>query len=177
MTFNESLPVIPPPFHLQQLITHIDAGHANELRQRRSTTGCGCSLAGGVIACCSCAQSICAKSPTEAELITANAAAKVTKYLRFILHELGYTQTEPTPVYEDKDSASKIVNHSQPTDRSRHVEIGCFALQHWRPMKAIILIHLPGVVNPADMLAKALGWVLHHCHAAYLMGHYGNPCR
>jgi len=76
-------------------------------------------------------QSICAQSSTEAELIAANAAAKVTKYLRFILHELGYTQTEPTPIYEDNDSAIKIVNHSRPTDRSRHVEIRYFALQHW----------------------------------------------
>jgi len=32
-------------------------------------------------------------------------------------------------------------------------------------MKDIILIHLPGVVNPADMLTKALGWALHHRHA------------
>jgi len=47
---------------------------------------------------------------------------------------------------------------------------------HWRLMKDIILINLPGVVNPADMLTKALGWVLHHRHAPYLMEHYGNPC-
>jgi len=61
-------------------------------------------------------QSICAQSSTEAELIAANAAAKVTKYLQFILHELGHTQTEPTPIYKDNDSAIKIVNHSRPTD-------------------------------------------------------------
>jgi len=42
---------------------------------------------------------------------------------------------------------------------------------------SIILIHLPGVANPADMLTKALGWVLHHRHTPYLMGHYGNPCQ
>jgi len=176
MTFDDSLPVIPPPAHLLQLITHGDAAHANELRQRRSTTGYGCCLAGGVVAYRSRTQSICVQSSTEAELIAANAAAKVTKYLRFILHELGYTQTEPTPIYKDNDSAIKIVNHSRPTDCSRHVEIRYFALQHWRLMKDIILIHLPGVVNPADMLTKALGWVLHHRHAPYLMGHYGNPC-
>jgi len=43
MKFDESLPIIPPPSHLQQLITHIDAAHANELhqRQRRSTMGHG----------------------------------------------------------------------------------------------------------------------------------------
>jgi len=50
------------------------------------------------------AQSICAKSSTEAELIAANATAKVTKCLQFILHALGHTQTEHTPIYEDNDS-------------------------------------------------------------------------
>jgi len=101
MTFDDSLPVIPPPSHLRQLITHVNAAHANELHQRRSTTGYGCWLAGGVVAYRSCTQSICAQSSMEAELIADNAAAKVTKHLRFILHELGYTQTEPTPIYED----------------------------------------------------------------------------
>jgi len=157
MVFDESPPVIPPPSHLRQLSTHFDTAHGNELRQRRSTAGYRCCLAGGVMAYRSRTQSICAQSSTEAELIAANAAAKVTKYLRFILHELGYTQAEPTPIYEDNDSAIKIVNHSQPTDHSRHVEIRYFALQHWQLMKDIILIHLPGVVNPADMLTKALG--------------------
>jgi len=113
MTFDDSLPVIPPPTHLRQLIAHVDAAHANELCQRRSTTGHGCCLASGVVACRSRTQSICAQSSTDAELIAANAAAKVTKCLQFILQELGYTQTEPTPMCEDNDSAIKIVNHSQ----------------------------------------------------------------
>jgi len=159
------------------LITHVDEAHVNELRQRRSTTGHRCCLAGGVVAYRSRTQSICAQTSTEAELIAANAAAKVTKCLRFILHELGYTQTEPAPMCKDNDSAIKIVNHSRPADRSCHVEIRYLGLQHWQLMKDIILIHLPGVVNPSDMLTKALGWALHHCHAPYLMGHYGNPCR
>jgi len=94
------------------LIAHVNAAHANDLRQRRSTMGYGCCLAGGVMAYRSRTQSICAQSSTEAELIATNAAAKVTKYLRFILHELGHTQTEPTPIYEDNNSAIKIVNHS-----------------------------------------------------------------
>ena len=66
MTFDDSLPVIPPPAHLRQLITHVDAAHANELRQRRSTTGYGCCLTGGVVAYHSRTQSICAQSSTEA---------------------------------------------------------------------------------------------------------------
>jgi len=83
MKFDDSLPVIPPPSHLRQLIPHVDVAHANALRQRRSTTGCGCCLAGGVVAYwhCSQTQSICAKSSMEAELIAANGTAKVTKHL------------------------------------------------------------------------------------------------
>jgi len=72
----------------------------------------GCCLASGVVACCSSTQSVCAQRSTKAELTAANAAAKVTKCLQFILHELGYTQTEPTPICEDNVSAIKIVNHS-----------------------------------------------------------------
>jgi len=59
------------------------------------------------MACCSRTQSVCAQSSTEAELIAVNAAVKVTKYLRFILHKLGCTQTEPTPIYKDNDSADR----------------------------------------------------------------------
>jgi len=128
-----------------------------ELCQHRSTTGYGCCLAGGVVACWSRAQSVCAQSSKEAKLIAAIATAKVTKYLRFILHKLGHTQTEPTPIYEVNNSTIKIVNHNHPTDHSRHVKIRYFAPQHWRLVKDIILICLPGVVNPADMLTKALG--------------------
>jgi len=179
LKFDDSLPAIPPLTHLRQLIAHVDAAHANELRQHHSTTGYGCCLAGGVVAYCSCTQSTCAQSSTEAELIAASAAAKVTKYLCFILHELGCTQTEPTPIYEDNDSAISTVNHNWPTDRSRHEEIWYFALQHWCLMRDIsypTVTHLPGVVNPADLLTKALWCVLHHQHAPCLMSHYSNPC-
>jgi len=109
----------------------VDAAHANKLRQRCSTTGYGCCLAGVVVAYRSHTQSACTQSSTEAELIAMNAAAKITKYLHFILHELDHTQTEPASVYEDNDSAIKIANHNRPTDCSHHVKIRYFALQHW----------------------------------------------
>jgi hypothetical protein len=169
------LPTIPAPNSLFQLLTFTDAAHGNDLRQRRSTTGYGCCLAGGAIAYRSKTQPIAAQSSTEAELVAANSAAKVTKYLRFVLTELGYTQTAPTPIYEDNDSTIKIVNHGRPTDRSRHIEIRHFGLQHWRAVGDIVLKHIPGIINPADVLTKALGWVLHTRHSRYMMGHHGSP--
>ena len=34
------------------------------------------------------------------------------------------------------------------------------------------MIHWPSIINPADDLTKALGWVLHSRHARFLMGHF-----
>jgi hypothetical protein len=114
-----------------------------------------------------------AHSSTEAELVSACANAKVIKYLRFVLYELGYIQEDPTPIFDDNDSTIKIVNHSRPTERSRHIDIRYFGLQQWRALGDIVLQHIPGIINPADDLTKALGWVLHERHARFLMGHFG----
>ena len=172
-TWDPKLPVVPRASTPHQLISYVDAAHANELRERRSTTGYGHCLSGGVIAYRSKTQPICAQSSTEAELVAAAAAAKVVKYLRLILHELGYPQPGPTPIYEDNDSTIKIVNHSRPTERSRHIDIRYFGLQHWRQLGDLELRHIPGIINPADGLTKALGWVLHSRHCRFMMGHYG----
>ena len=129
-------------------------------------------LSGGTIAYRSKTQPIVAQSSTEAELIAGCACSKLVKYLRFILLELGYQQHSPTPLYEDNDSTIKIVNHDRPTDRARHIEIRYFGLQQWRALGDIIMRHIPGIINPADDLTKALGWVLHARHARFIMGHF-----
>ena len=39
----------------------------------------------------------------------------------------------------------------------------------WKENGDIKLLHIPGVINPAD--DKPLGWILHSRHARYIMGH------
>jgi hypothetical protein len=169
------LPVFPTPTSNQQLLCYVDAAHANDLRRRRSTTGYAFTLCGGVIAYRSKTQSITATSSTEAEFLAAVLAAKQAKYLRAILRDLGFPQDEPTPIYEDNMSAIKMINARIPTERSRHIDIQHFAIQDWKEQGDIILIHIPGIINPADDLTKALGWILHSRHARRLMGHYKVP--
>jgi hypothetical protein len=98
-TPNSSLPTIPltlaeseaqlPPFPASsspfQLRCFVDASHANDLRNRRSTTDYGFLLACGVVTYQCHTQS--PSPPVE--------AAKVTKYLCSILRELGFSQTGP----------------------------------------------------------------------------------
>ena len=68
-------------------------------------------------------QSLTALSCTEAEFIATVTAAKTAKYIRSILHELGFEQTTPTPIYEDNKPTINIVASQKPTERIRHIDI------------------------------------------------------
>ena len=88
------------------------------------------------------------------------------------MHELGFSQRQPTPIYEDNMSAIKMINARVPTERSQHIDIQHFAIQDWKERGDIVMNHIPGVINPADDFTKPLGWVLHARHARRIVGHY-----
>ena len=54
---------------------------------------------GGAIIYKSKTQSLTADSSIEAEFIAAHSAGKVARYLQFLLKDLWYEQSEPTPIY------------------------------------------------------------------------------
>lgn len=152
----------------------VDAAFGNVKTKRKSTTGYSIMLAGACIAYRSKTQTQTALSSTEAEFYAAVSVAKVARYLRSILQELGYPQTRPTLIYEDNQPTIKIVDSNVPTERSRHIEIPFFAIQDWRRDGFIEMTHIAGTINSSDVLTKPLAWVLHSRHARRLMGHY-NP--
>lgn len=168
-----TLPSFPDLAPGIQLTCFLDAAHANELRQRRSTTGFAFMMSGGCISYKCKTQTTTATSSTEAEFYAAVSAAKQARYLRSILSELGFAQSQPTPLYCDNQSAIKMINARIPTERSRHILIQFFAIQDWKDSGDIIMHHIPGILNPSDDLTKPLGWVLHSRHARRLMGHFG----
>jgi hypothetical protein len=127
-----SLPSFPAPSESTLLTGYVDAAHATDLLTRRSITGIVFMLCGGPIAYKSKIQSTVSTSSTEAEFLAAVHAAKIAKYLRSILNELGYTQNEPTTLYEDNAAAILMINASRPTPRSRHIDIQHFAIQEWK---------------------------------------------
>ena len=164
-------PVIP----LDQLAGFMDAAHAVDLKTRRSVTGIIMIFAAAAIAFKSKLQSVVATSSTEAELFAAVHGAKLAKYFRAILKEIGLIQKDPTPLYEDNQAAIAIVNERRSTPRVRHVDIQHFAIQEWREQGDIVLHHIPGIINPSDGETKALGGKLHSRHSRRSMGHYGPP--
>ena len=168
---DQSLPDFPR-HKLGELVGFVDAAHATELRTRRSITGLIFTFAGGAVAFKSKVQPTVSTSSTEAEFIAAVQAAKIAKYFRSILKELGFEQTHPTILYEDNQAAIAMVNENKPTPRSRHIDVQWYALAEWRRKLEVVLRHIPGVINVADQGTKPLSWVLLSRHARRAMGHH-----
>jgi hypothetical protein len=172
---DPSLPTFPATTALDRLVGFVDASHAACPRTRRSITGVLFTLAGACITFKSKMQATVSTSSTEAELIAAVYAAKMAKYFRSILKELGHEQKGPTILYEDNESAIKIVNAGRPTERARHIDIAHFAIQEWKKNGDIMLSHIPGIINSSDTMTKALAFSLLNRHVRRGMGHYGPP--
>jgi hypothetical protein len=99
----------------------------------------------------------------------------MTRFLRWILIELGLPKSDATRLYEDNAAAIMMANAKRPTERSRHVDIQHFALQQWVQNNDVLLQHVRGMINPSDALTNALGWILHHRHCSRAMGMMGSP--
>ena len=113
-----------------KLIGFCDAAHANDLRNWRSTCAIVFTFMGGAIIYKSKTQSLTAGSSMEAEFIAAHSAGKVAWYLWFLLKDLGYEQSGPTPIYIDNLPALQMINNnSSTTDQTRHVHIRYYSLQ------------------------------------------------
>jgi hypothetical protein len=167
-----------PRFHcsdLCQLVAYSDAAYAVDIKTRKLVTGLSMNYAGGCIAYKSKMQATVATSSTEAEFIAAVSAAKIIKYLRYVLQELDLGETEPTTLYIDNQATMHMINDDKPTPRSRHIDIQHFAIQEWREAGVLKVVHIPGVINPSDAATKALASQLHRRHVRRLMGHHGRP--
>ena len=73
-------------------------------------------------------------------------------------------------------AAIMVANNRRPTDQTRHLDIHWFAIQEWIHVDGnIILLHIPGILNPSHSQTKALAYRLHHRHMSRAMGSLGSP--
>ena len=170
-TMDADLPAFPT-VDTQEPVAFLDAAHANDLPNRRSTTGYAFLLCGGAISYRCKTQSITATSSTEAEFLVPMATTKHALYVRAIMTNLGFPPKGPSVMWCDNQLAINMINARVPTERSHHIDIQHFAIQDWKESGAIVMKFISGVINPSDELTKPLGWVLHDCHARCIMGHY-----
>ena len=138
------------------LTGYCDADWGGDTDSRKSITGYIFKLGGGVITWRARKQPTVALSTAEAEYMSLSEATQEAIYLRQLLNELGYRQTEPTIIYIDNQSAIKIAENPVQHQRTKHIDIKHHFIRSSVEKKDIVLQYLPTNEMPADILTKSL---------------------
>jgi hypothetical protein len=143
------------------LTGYSDADWANDLGDRKSTSGYVFKLAGGAISWSSKKQPSVALSSTEAEYIAGAHAAKELVWLRRLLDEVGMPCDDPTTLRMDNQSAMAIAKNPQFHDRTKHIEVRYHYLHDKVEAEELDLEYIPTGEQVADVLTKALNQEKH----------------
>lgn len=133
-----------------------DADWAGCPDTRRSVTGWCMFLGSSLISWKSKKQARVSKSSTESEYRAMSAACSEIIWLRGLLAELGFPQTEPTSLYADNTSAIQIVANPVFHERTKHIEVDCHSIRDAYDDRLISLPHVSTQLQIADILTKAV---------------------
>jgi hypothetical protein len=138
-------------------MAYADADWGKDLDTRRSRTGYVIYMLNSAIIWSSKLQSSTALSSTEAEYIALATCARITVWLRTLLSELGFPQSDPTGIFEDNKSTINIAESLKSHPAVKHIDIR----HHWirervLQIKDIKLIKEATQNMVADLFTKQL---------------------
>jgi hypothetical protein len=138
-------------------ITHCDADLGGNPDNSRSTAGFVAQIGGGAVMWSSRLQRHTSLSSTESEYTTASAAGVEVMWLRYLLEEIGYDTSEPSPLFIDNASALLVVKNPEHQSTMKHVH-RCWNWIRSQVADGFITVkHVPGEENVADIFTKPLG--------------------
>jgi transposase InsO family protein len=166
------------------VFAHSDNGHSNEglglhgysdasfadAAGRKSTSGYLFKLAGGTICHKSTKQRLVTTSTTEAEYVALTYAAKEAAWLQRLLHQLGYTGSDLSPIklYGDNEPSIKLTQSDGHHERTKHVDIYYHYIKDQVRAGAISLSHVRTQEMAADGLTKPLQREAHERFLSHL---------
>jgi hypothetical protein len=137
---------------------YTDASFASDPDYRTSVSGRIITLNNDVIDFASSGQKHVSRSSCEAEYYALGQCTQQVLYLRLLLHELGFPQLNPTPIFID--NTATITTAQNPTtnkNRTRHIDVAYHFVRQRISDKYIILRWISTIEQLADILTKALG--------------------
>jgi hypothetical protein len=142
-----------------QLHGYVDASYAQNLVDRRSTTGYVFMLGNGPISWTSKRQPTVALSSCEAEYMAETQAAKEAIWLRRLLLELGYTgpDVQTVRIYADNQGSMALAKNPEYHARTKHIDTQWHFVREQVGLGTIELTYIPTNEQLADGLTKALG--------------------
>ena len=135
---------------------YADADFANQLSNRRSTSGRAIMLYGAVVMWSSRQQRTVALSTAEAETSSLLDLGRDIVWLRRLLADLGTPVLHPTPALEDSRSAMKWATASASWSKTRHIDTAFHKLREWSDNNIIKIEYCPTTNMLADCFTKAL---------------------
>jgi hypothetical protein len=148
----------------------VDSDWAADLDSRRSHTGYVLMMTGGAVSWKSRRQDCVSLSTSEAEYVAASQCGQEVLYLREILRDFGYTQENPTNVYEDNLACVAMSENPVRRKFSRHIDIRYYFVRDLVAQKVIKLIPLRTHKMVADQLTKSLPAPAHAKHRDVTIG-------
>ena len=138
------------------LIGWSDADWANCIDTRKSNTAFIFKVFGGTISWKSSRQPTVAVSTTEAEYMSASAAAREASWLRQVLLELalGHPPESPTTIYEDNDGAIALSENPVAHSRNKHIDVKHHYIREQYELGHMELKPIDTKENWADILTK-----------------------
>ncbi|WRX24984.1 Integrase [Theobroma cacao] len=150
-------------FEINALVTVRDDNFAGDLDSRRSQTGYVFTLSGSVISWKVVLQSTVALSTTEAEYMAVTEAVKEALWLKSLVSDLGFEQTQ-TVVFCDSQSAIHLTKNHMFHERTKHIQAKCNFVREIISKGEIVVKKIATDENPTDMLIKSVSGIkFKHC--------------
>ncbi|SGY14961.1 BQ5605_C013g07181 [Microbotryum silenes-dioicae] len=102
-------------------------------------------------------QALVTVSSPEAEYVAMSFAAREGIWLRRLLAELGFAQSEPTKLHGDNQSAIQLAKHPAFHARTKHIGIHFHFIRDHIAEGTIEMVWIPTNTMAADVLTKGLG--------------------
>lgn len=153
---------------ISMLNAYCDSDYANDIHNRRSTSGYAILFCEGPISWCSKQQPIVALSSTEAEYIAAADCIKETLYLKSFLTELINLKINIT-LNIDNQSSIQLIKAGYFNKRSKHIDVRYYFIHEHYVKGNIIIKYCPTDQQIADILTKPLGKIKFEFHCKKLL--------
>lgn len=143
-------------FTEEKFYGYADANWAEDKTDRKSNSGYVFFVNGAIVSWACRKQRCVALSSTEAEFISLSEACQEAFWIRQLLEDMQQTIESPTTIYEDNQSALKLIEDGKLSNRSKHIDIRHKYIRDYTERNLVICKYCPTESMLADMLTKPL---------------------
>lgn len=138
------------------LTAYCDSDFAMDQDDRKSRSGFVLMLNGGRVAWGSKKQNTTASSTTEAEYYAAHRAAREIRWMRRLLGDIGFPQSQPTMLASDNQSAIRLIRNPEFHQRTKHIDIKYHVIREYYQNGDLNVEYVSTDDNIADIFTKPL---------------------